>query len=646
MFYRRLCIGVNDKGILVPSDKFPDSIKLGNKDEDYYLSIFMYNEEQKKEFDVNGSIAGITDVVTDKLVWDFDGELTQVKQDTIELCNKLISYGIKEENLQISFSGSKGYHVEISLSEHLTVDEFKAMTQQIANGLKTYDIKISNPSRILRGLGSIHLKTGLYKIPLQFYDLCNATIEQIKQVATSLDNVEMLITAEVVTLPENMKALKKFKEEYKPKVTLIDGLDDVEWGKKLTPNMPNCRHAISLGLFAAGERNNALMSYCAWLKNAGYPMIKAHHELKGAAEMQSVRTGQERFSKKEIWETIVKVVYSPSWKNGTFTCRKPGWLQEFCLSLGDKRCSHKTDVLVDMPKVYSLFKDYTEQYENNVLYSGIPELDSKMKFMVGTSNGILAPPGVGKTSLCLQILEHNSRENVPCLFYSYDMFHSALYMRMLQRQSGLQQDDIYKAFKNNPESVINDIEALEADFKNVQFCFKSGQTIDELEASIVEAESKLGRKPKLVVVDYNELVMTGEDEEQTSSTAIVAQRLRQIANNHEVAIITLLQPSKAFTSPADEITNYNSVKGSSSTVQSLTLLLGCSRPGFGPLNSNTDKFFNITCLKNRNGPLFTLDLSWEGLTGRIDTLGFEDRVLLNEIRAKKAASKNDKGGWQ
>lgn len=643
-YYRRLCVGLTDKGKLIPAnDKLDHHVKVGNPFNDYYLSIYKYDEKQKQQFDSTGTIAGMVDLKVDKLVWDFDNQNPSLAiADAKVLVSKLLLRGFSNSDIRLFFSGSKGIHVQVDLDEDLTPSEFKAITKQLANGLDSYDPVVCNPSRILRGVGSVNLKSGLYKIPLSIEDL-DSSLEEIQEKAKKFAPPKFEWTT--ATLPNKTKELKKIKEDIKPKVKVMDGLVDIDWSGKPS-NMPACRYAISVGHFSAGERNSALMTYCAYLKNAKVVKTKAHYELKAAADLQSQHTGQEKFSKEEIWNKIVNVVYGDNWLGGQYTCRKPGWLQDYCESLGDKKCSHKTDVLVDMPQVYNLFKDYSQKYESNVLYTGIPELDKKMKLLAGTSNGILAPPGVGKTSLVLQILEHNSNSDVPCLFYSYDMFHSALYMRMLQRQSGMQQDDIYSAFLNDPESIRKHVEALEANFKNVKFCFKAGQTIDELESSILEAESKLGRKPKLVVVDYNELIMTGSEEDPTSSTAIVAQRLRQIANVHEVAVLTLLQPSKQFTSPSDEITNYNSIKGSSSTVQSLTLLLGCSRPGFDPLDSSKDKFFNITCLKNRNGGLFTQDLSWEGLTGRIQSLEDKDYQELKELReAKKAKKETSSGGW-
>ena len=157
-------------------------------------------------------------------------------------------------------------------------------------------------------------------------------------------------------------------------------------------------------------------------------------------------------------------------------------------------------------------------------------------------------------------------------------------------------------------------------------------------------QQKTGKKLKLVIVDYNELVGTGLSD-STASSALVAQRLRQIANDKKVCVVTLLQPSKLYSSPADEVTNFNAAKGSSTITQSMTLMLGLSRPGHNPLNPETDRFFNITCLKNRNGPLFSVDLSWEGLRGSFGELSDEEFMELKKIREQKQAAKTADKLW-
>ena len=68
MNYIRVCKGVQDKGTLVPVNS--DLYKGVDLNKDYYVSAFLYNDEQYNTFKKTGTVAGITDTITKKLYWD------------------------------------------------------------------------------------------------------------------------------------------------------------------------------------------------------------------------------------------------------------------------------------------------------------------------------------------------------------------------------------------------------------------------------------------------------------------------------------------------------------------------------------------------------------------------------------------------
>jgi hypothetical protein len=652
MYYRRLCKHLDDKGVLIPANTVEeDSINqyVDDFNTDWYLSVFKYNQEQYDDFQQTGSIKGITDVVTDKIWFDFDSEteLELARENAVLLCDRLMEAGIDRKNLMITFSGNKGFGVELNTTQTFNPKQARELAINLAKDMMTFDIKMYNASRILRVMGTKHKKTGLYKIPLTFNQLNELSADEILKLAANNPPGNDEFEWNRIDLPESILDMKKEAPTKDRGVTPRDILEvkGLDWTTK-PKFLTNCRWPLQNGFFSEGERSTALLCLAASYKNLGFDQEHVYRLLKGVATLQAKRNDTDRFPDDQIWSNIILQVFEKGWNNGQYTCKDEGsWLHQYCEKLGDRRCEHKKEnFTVKTDDVFSLFRNYAENYEKNVLYTGIHDLDKKSKLMIGTSNAILAPPGVGKTSIALQILEHNSNQGIDCILYSYDMFHSALYMRMVQRETGLDQDDIYHIFRFDEKKADAIREVLNEKYKHVHFCFRSGQTIEELDETIVTTEDKIGRKVKLIIPDYSELISTGISD-PTASSAQVAQRLRQISNEREVCNLVLLQPSKNFSSPGDEITNYNAAKGSSSIVQSLTLLLGCSRPGFNPLEPEMDRFFNITCLKNRNGPLFSVDLSWDGLRGMIDTLTDEQREELKEIRNQKAQQKADDGSF-
>jgi replicative DNA helicase len=642
MFYKRVCCGLNDRGTLVPENEVSAQIK--NPEKDYYVSIYEYNEIQYKHFLEHNTIAGITDVTTTNLVFDFDSkdDLQLARTEALEVINRLeIEYNVPWDAIQAYFSGKKGFTLLVETNLTFTPTQLKELCyKQIGKGLQTLDSSLYNASRILRMPFTKHQETGFYKIPLSRTCINEYTIKGIQTIASKIENAKNL-NYSIAQLDESI--IPKIQ----PKSLVISSpkefLDFTLKPKWLT----SCRWSLLNGRFHEGDRSSALLCLASTYKNQGFPLDITYRMLKGVAELQAKYTSSERFPDEEIYNNIVTQIYSSNWRGGQFSCRdKDSWLYDYCQSLGVHRCQHNFDKLtVKTNEVFQLFYDYTQNYEKNVLYTGIKSLDEKVKLLVGTSNAIVGPPGVGKTSLVFDILNYNSKQGVNSIFFSYDMFHSPVYMRMIQRHTGKSQDEIYHIFKNDKKEADKIESILTKEYRNVEFCFKSGQTPDEIIETIKVTQEKIGQKIKLIVIDYNELV-TASVNDPTAASAEVAQKIRQIANEQEVCAVTLLQPSKIYTNPTEEIRSLTGAKGSSSISQSLTLMLGLSRPGYNTRFPEIDKFFNINCLKNRNGPLFSLDFHWDGLRGMVDELNDEERTELDMVRNKnEEEKKKQNGGW-
>lgn len=639
-YYTRLCRTTKDRGILIPTtENLEDHIEDYNIDT--YTSIYEYSEAQFQEFKENKTVAGILDVKTTKLVFDLDSatDLEKAKKETIELTQRLKKFQIPSEAIQIYFSGKKGFTVVIETDQRLSPSQVRALClDQLGKGLSTIDPAIYNASRILRVPYTKHQETGLYKIPLGENDL-KRSVADIKRLASDLKTAPEF-NYEVFHL--NTELLPK--EEVKhPKSLMSETTKFLDFTLKPT-YLSNCKYAILHGHFSDGHRNNLLYYLAATYRNQGFPSEVTYRLLKGSAELQAQKHDNDRLPDEEIYQMIAQV-YGPHWKGGQGSCRpgtKTSDLRDFCQSLGEYACQHESnqELTVNINNVYSLFTDYATHFHENILYTGIPDLDENCKFMVGTTNAIVGPPGVGKTSLMLQILKHNSDNNIPCIFFSYDMFHAAVYMRMLQGETGCNQDEIYEIFKNNKTKAQELHNKVQERYKNVEFCFKSMQTPDEMIETIRETEARLGKKVKLIVIDYNELVQASASD-PTSASAEVAQKVRQIANEEKLCAILLLQPSKLYSRPNDDVTTYNSAKGSGSIAQAQTLMLGLSRPGYSSRHPETDKYFTISCVKNRNGGLFAVDLGWDGLRGQLYELTDEQLVELQELRQRLEAEKKE-----
>jgi hypothetical protein len=100
--------------------------------------------------------------------------------------------------------------------------------------------------------------------------------------------------------------------------------------------MTEAKFALQEGFFQAGERNTAFMILSSTYKNQGFNKEIVYRMLKGMAELQARRSGQERYSDEELYNNIVDVVFSPGWKGGTYSYENTPLLQDVSKRLGLK----------------------------------------------------------------------------------------------------------------------------------------------------------------------------------------------------------------------------------------------------------------------------------------------------------------------
>lgn len=645
--YQAIREGLSSYPTLLPAEE-PPYQAVTDATKDWYSSLYFYNEEQKAQIEEKRSVAGIRDTVTNRLFFDFDAApgiegLEKAQSDALVAAKRLFEAGIDPDAILPSFSGSKGFSLDVYLDQYIRPEQFKAVVRMVAGSLDTFDRVVSDANRIVRIPLTKHQKSGLYKTPLSLAELEFATIDEIKGLAVN-PRVGYTPVMKRVRIPD--KLMSEFTAPTKkPKLTLV-GENEINWSHK-PAGWRNCKWSLLQGHFDAGHRHEALMRLAATCRSMGFDKKTTYYMCKSAIKKQAEIHSQEQFSTDELWLNIIEgSIFSDTWQGGAYSCKSDEWLKDYCAKLGDHKCPSDNHLTVKTHEVFSFFDEYAKNYDKNALTTGIGPVDAEARLMVGTSNALLAPPGVGKTSMSLQILNHNSKKGIRSIFFSYDMFQAALLTRMLQRHTGYSQKNIFEIWSSNSPQKEDIKKLLAEEYANVDFCFKSGQSPNEIVETIDEVESKTGEKVKLIVVDYNELVISDKSDD-TAASAQIAQKLRQIANEKQVCSLTLLQPSKIYSSPGDEITNYNAAKGASSITQSLTLMLGCSRPGFNPLDSSHDKYFNVTCLKNRNGGLFSVDMGWDGLKGQFSTLSQEQEDSLKTLRQTKSEEKSKgSSGWQ
>lgn len=638
MNYIRICNKVDEPGFLI-SEKDLDKYIDYNKE--LFISTYYYDQTQFDNFKQTKSVRGVKDVKTNKIWFDFDSTNPEISRaSTIKTLERLTAEGIDPNDVEIYFSGNKGYHLILSTDRQLTPLEVQGVANKYAGDLQAFDTSLYDYTQIFRVPGTKHAKSGLHKIPLTATQLNSLTTEEIKHIATSVDNIKEDFFWKVISPKNEFFEFKK--AETKAKVVM----SDIDWTERPSHWKPY-KWALLQGYFESGERHNALMIIAATCRALGYDKNTAYYMCKSAIKKQSLRTGTEEFPKEELFNDILKSVYSENWQGGAFSPKTNLWLAKYCERMGISVEQEKIPC-VDIADMSKVFVDYANNFDKNIIKTGIGPLDDNVMLMASTHNGLLASPGTGKTTLAMEILKNTSKNDVSSLFMSMDMGLPIVFAKMIQRHMGISFKEAMHIYKTDPKQAAKIADLLKHEYKNVGFNFKSGIMVEDIKDIVKRHEDVTGKKVNLLVCDYLENI-TDKFSDMSANYALISNKMKDLANEMSLCSLMLLQTQKHSTEDiSDPLLSMRKIKGSSTIEQSMSVILTAWRYGYNPKTIENDKYISLAAVKNRFGPLWSDDLGWKGKTGEVFALTSQQKAELDlflEARARMRKEQNDNSGW-
>ena len=651
MTYRRLTQGVDDFGILIKSNE-PYKKYIKNWEKDHYISINSYSEIQFKEFQKTKSVAGVKDVSSNLLAFDFDckEDLNKAREDAIELLARLSEkLDIElEEEFNIFFSGMKGFTITLNIDKFLPPFKIAHLALNVlGKNLKTLDPSLYNATRILRIPGTKHPESGLYKIPLSYDELKNSDIEDIKEMA--LEPREEATPSQIVKIPDKLVDIKEVVVEKKQ---YTEGL--VNYSAK-PKNWTNCKWNILQGELKPGQRHMLLTALTATCKGLGFTKDITFDMCNGALIRSIDKYGQGSTDEKDLRENIIETVFGDTWAGGQFTCKVPGPLQTYCDTLGEHKCNLELTGEKPFVKFDEMFDDlvkFSKDFEKNILKTGIKTLDDNCILSVSTLNGLLGQPGAGKTTMAMDYLKYTSKNNIPSAFFSLDMGKPIVTAKIIQQRIGMNFLKALEYVKEQTEAAsILAKTIIKEDYENVNFNFKSGLSVENMRSMIQQQEEISGKKIKLVVIDYLECLV-GPYSDSNANVGLLSKQLKDMANELEVCILLLLQTQKHATADiSDPLLTMRNVKGASAIEQDCTTILTLWRDGYSPKYKDDDRYISFAVVKTRFGGQWMGDFSWNPINGKIKELTEEQARELEIFRKKKIQDKNDQlkagnSGWE
>lgn len=640
MSYIRLTQGLNDKGILLKPEEIKQHIK--NWDKDYYASINHYNEDHYKQFQETKTVKRIEDVTTNVLAFDFDSakDLNLARQDALTLVQRLRKVlGIKPTQLDIYFSGMKGFTLSIKMNKFLPPYKTAYLALNIfGNGLSTLDPSLYNASRILRIPNTRHQESGLFKVQLTYKQLQTATIDEIKEYAVEQQNIE--VVDEAVNIPEDLLLEIPEPVVAEKSTTIVDPLDFSRKPK----NWTSCKWSLLQGEIKPGQRHFSLMAIAATCKGLGFTKDITFDMCNGALKRSIDKYGQGSTTDEHLQENVINTVFSDEWTGGQYSCKVAGPLQTYCDSLGEHKCKDR-DINKELPfvKFDEMFNDlvkFSRDFEKNILKTGIKTLDDNCILSVSTLNGLLGQPGAGKTTMAMDYLKYTSKNNIPSAFFSLDMGKPIVTAKIIQQRIGMNFLDALQYIKEQTEAAsILAKTIIKEDYANVNFNFKAGLNVDDMKNMILQQEEMSGTKIKLVVIDYLEC-LSGPYSDTNANAGLLSKQLKDMANELEVCVLLLLQTQKHATPDiSDPLLTMRNIKGASAIEQDCTTILTLWREGYNPKYRDDDRYISFAVVKTRFGGQWTGDFSWNPINGKIQELTQEQEREFHDFKARKKQDK-------
>ena len=247
------------------------------------------------------------------------------------------------------------------------------------------------------------------------------------------------------------------------------------------------------------------------------------------------------------------------------------------------------------------------------LSTGFTDLDSRTAgFQPSDLILIAARPSMGKTALVLNIAEHLvMRENRCVAIFSLEMSKEQLTNRLFAMESHVEAQkirtgdlteqewgDLIEVAGNIGESrlIIDDTPAI---------------TVQEMRSKCRKYKMEFGLE--MIIIDYLQLMSgsgrSGDSRQQEISE--ISRSLKALARELNVPVVSLSQLSRAVESRADHRPILSDLRESGAIEQDADVVMFIYRDDYYNQDSEKKGIAEIIIAKQRNGPIGTVELSWQ-----------------------------------
>ncbi|HGO5393035.1 TPA: replicative DNA helicase [Klebsiella michiganensis] len=236
---------------------------------------------------------------------------------------------------------------------------------------------------------------------------------------------------------------------------------------------------------------------------------------------------------------------------------------------------------------------------------------------------IAARPSMGKTTFAMNICENVSLTNdKPVMIFSLEMPTDQLMMRSLASLSRVNQTSIRTGQLDDEDwARLSGTMSLLLEKKNIYIDDSSGLTPMDVRTRARRLSREHGGL-SLIMIDYLQLMRVPSlSDNRTLEIAEISRSLKALAKELNVPVIALSQLNRSLEQRADKRPVNSDLRESGSIEQDADLIMFIYRDEVYHENSDMKGIAEIIIGKQRNGPIGTVRLTFNGQWSRFDNYG-------------------------
>ena len=261
------------------------------------------------------------------------------------------------------------------------------------------------------------------------------------------------------------------------------------------------------------------------------------------------------------------------------------------------------------------------------IQTGFKAIDEKIGGIRNQNLFIMAGrPAMGKTTLAMNIAEHNARSDVPVLVFSAEMSREELMERMISSAGGL---SFSKVRSGQLEESGGDWPKLTAGItalkdRPLYIDDRGGLSISQIQSTA--RKQKQRNDIKLIIVDYLQL-LSGKGQSREQEVSTISRGLKALAKELDIPVIAVSQLSRKCEERSNKRPMSSDLRDSGAIEQDADIIAFIYRDEVYDENSEHKGIAELIFTKARNFQTGTVMLASRLDICKFDTLSYEPPPL-------------------